>query len=153
MYCTVEGELEIAATVWVQLCAYVGVGVWIDVCVCVCVRGYACASFILLLTEEPAASSLTISGAVFHATASHFTCIVLQSSSPAHSPSPPSSPASSSSSISPCSEVERGSFSIWLGCTGVLWATLIRPLSVTAVPFACVHIYTIVLGLWGSPTH
>ena len=63
MYCTVEGELEIAATVWVQLCAYVGVGVWMDVCVCVCVRGYACTSFILLLTEEPAVFSLDTSGA------------------------------------------------------------------------------------------
>ena len=31
---------------------------------CVCVRRYACASFILLLTEETAASSLTTSGAI-----------------------------------------------------------------------------------------
>ena len=40
-----------------------GVSVSMDVCVCVCVRRYACASFILLLMKQPAASSLTTSGA------------------------------------------------------------------------------------------
>ena len=40
-----------------------GVSMWMDVGVCVCMRGYACASFILLLMKQPAASSLTTSGA------------------------------------------------------------------------------------------
>ena len=32
----VEGELEIAATVWVQLCAWMWVYGWMCVCVCLC---------------------------------------------------------------------------------------------------------------------
>ena len=91
---------------------------------------------------------------VFHAAASHFKYILLHTSSPAHSSSPPLPPLSpSSSSISPCSEVEHGSFSTWLGCTGVLWATLVRPLSAISVPSTYVRISTVMSGLWGSPTH
>ena len=37
---TVNDELEIAATVWVQLCAWMWVCGWM--CVCVCVRGCGC---------------------------------------------------------------------------------------------------------------
>ena len=119
------------------------------VCVCVCVRWYACASFILLLMEETAASSLTTSGASIPCNSptlhmhsvTDFLSFLL--------PSLPH-PSPSSTSISPCSEARHRSCSTWLGCTGVMWATLGRPLSVTAVPSTCVCV-SVMSGLWGSP--
>ena len=66
---------------------------------------------------------------------------------------PPLPHPSPSSSISPCSEVEHESFSTWVGYTGVVWAILGRQLSVTAVPSTCVHVSTMMSGLWSSPTH
>ena len=79
---------------------------------------------------------------VFHATAPHCIYILLHTSSPAHSSSPP--PPSSLSLFllhPPCSEVQHGSFSTWTVCTGILWATLVRPLSVTDVPSTCPRIH------------
>ena len=95
------------------------------VCVSVCVCGYACASFILLLTEETAASSLTTSGASIPCSSLtlHIKTVTdfLSSSflpplsSPSvlfipHSlPSPPLPPYSPfTSSISPCSVARCG---------------------------------------------
>ena len=176
----VNDELEIAATVWVQLCAWmwvcgwmcvcvcvrgcgcvdgcvcvsacVGVGVWMDVCVCLC--AWVCMRIFHSFIDG--GDSCLLSPPLvplFHATAPHFTYVLLHNSSPAHSFPPLPHPSPSSSSISPCSEVEHGSFSTWVGYTGVLWVILSRQLSVTAVPSTCVHVSTVMSGLWGSPTH
>ena len=114
----VEGELEIAATVWVQLCAWMWVCgcmcvcvsvcvcgcVWMDVCVCLCAWMWVCGWMCVCVSvcvgmhvhlsffywwrrQLPPLSPPLLP--VFHATAPHFTYILLHTS--LLLPSPPSS--------------------------------------------------------------
>ena len=139
---TVEAELEIAATVWVQLCAWVWVCGWMCVCVCV----WVCVGMhVHLHSFIDGGDSCLLSHHLYCQYSMHQPTLHMHSVT-AHSSSPPSS-------ISPCSEVQHGSFSTWPVCTGVLWATLVRPLSVTAVPSTCDRVSTVMSGLYSSPTH
>ena len=147
---TVKGELEIAATVWVQQCAWMWVYGWMCVCFCAWVCMCIFHSFIdggdRCLLSHHLWCSIPCNSPTLHM---HSVTDFLSRSFllPSLIPLPPPPP-------SPCSKARRGSFSTWPVCTGVLWAILDRPLSVTAVPSACVRISTMMMsGLWGSPTH